>query len=278
MSKRQGLNIKDLNATLVEFQERYPTLLDDDLFVLWFLRSYISESETEAADALAGGARDKNIDAILVDDAAKAVFVIQGKYRKTLGAKSETRSDILGFADVAHRVCDPSDSSFKQYTDSMDGLTADKLKVARRKVQSKGYRLRLFFVTLGKVSPDQRNDAKSSVRRAKCDSAIEIIDAEQCMVIFGDYLDGVAPPIPTLDLEMEVNPNVRVNGVANRFDGDSGIESWVFSMRGDAIASLYDMAGIRLFARNVRGFLGSTTAVNDGLLQTRQTDACRLFY
>ena len=35
----------------------------DDLFVLWFLRSYITDSEDSAAEAISGGARDKGIDA-----------------------------------------------------------------------------------------------------------------------------------------------------------------------------------------------------------------------
>ena len=42
--------------------------------------------------------------------------------------------------------------------------------------------------------------------------------ASMAVVIYRDYLDGVAPPVPVLDLEMEQVPKVRVNAISNRFD------------------------------------------------------------
>lgn len=278
MAKKATLAIKDLNSILDELGERLTTLTEDDLFVAWFLRAYITESESEAASGVVGGPGDKNVDAVLIDDRAKTVFVVQAKYRRALGQKAENRSDLLGFADVAHRLCDPVESSFKQYVSDMDELTAQHIIDARKRIRGQDYRLRLFFVTLGRVSPTVVKDTRDTVRRVKCDSAIEILDGKRCMVILRDYLDGVAPPIPMLDLEMEATPGVRVNGIANRFDQGAGIESWVFSMRGDAVGSLYEQAGVRLFARNVRGFLGQSTAVNDGMVKTLASEPERFFY
>lgn len=88
-------------------------------------------------------------------------------------------------------------------------------------------------------------------------------------------MDGVAPPIPGLDLEMEKSPTVTVNGVSQRYDNQNNIESWVFSMRGDAVAEMFDYAGVRLFARNIRGFLGAKTVVNEGMLATLNTEPDR---
>ena len=88
----------DLRRELHEYRERYPKLGDDELFVLWFLRAFVTESEADAASALCGGPRDKSVDAVLIDEPARIVFVVQGKYRKTLAKKSEHRGDVTGFA------------------------------------------------------------------------------------------------------------------------------------------------------------------------------------
>jgi hypothetical protein len=39
----------------------------------------------------------------------------------------------------------------------------------------------------------------------------------------------------------------------------------VFSIRGGALAKVYEQSGVRLFARNIRGFLGLTTPINDAI-------------
>jgi hypothetical protein len=155
---------------------------------------------------------------------------------------------------------------------------ASRLKLARDRVRNDNYRVVLYFVTLGNVSDSHRKDADSLARKAKCEVTFEVIDGQRTMLLLRDYLDGVAPPIPTLDLEMEQGPHVRVNGVAQRYDDMNQIESWVFSMRGDAVAELFRYAGIRLFARNVRGFLGGSTQINQGMVKTLGAEPGRFFY
>jgi hypothetical protein len=77
---------------------------------------------------------------------------------------------------------------------------------------------------------------------------------------------------------MEAGGGVTVNGIAQRFDHAAQVESWVFSMRGDRIAELFERAGPRLFARNIRGFMGVQTAVNRGMVATLKTEPERFFY
>jgi hypothetical protein len=43
------------------------------------------------------------------------------------------------------------------------------------------------------------------------------------MLLLADYIDGVAPPVPSLDLEIET-------GIFHRYDSKTDIEAWVFSM------------------------------------------------
>lgn len=274
-----ALTITDLNSALEEIGERFTTLPIDDLFVLWFLRAFVTTSENQAAEAVSGGARDKGIDALLIDEDARTVFVVQGKYHNSIGAKSERRADVVSFAEVANQLGDPNDKAFSDYVGTTESLVKKQLKTARERILKRDYRIRLYFVTLGKVSAATQRDADAQAGKSKCaDATLEVIHATRLMLIFRDYLDGVAPPIPTLDLEMEKGPNVTVNSVAQRYDDRNEIESWVFSMSGDKVAELYNYAGIRLFARNIRGFLGESTAINKGMVATLDSEPDRFFY
>lgn len=157
----------------------------------------------------------------------------------------------------------------------MDAQVASLLKRARDKVQKRGFHVWLYYVTTGSVS---RGVVTEAQRRASPDTFVEIFDGKRVLLVLRDYLDGVAPPIPSVDLELESGPGVKVNGILQRFDEPNGIESWVISMRGDAVARLFTLGGPRLFARNIRGFLGQSTAINKGMIKTLDEHADRFFY
>ena len=67
----------DLRDQLHELREHFPKLKDDELFLVWFLRAFITESEDEAVKSLTGISRDKGIDAVFIDEPARIVFIIQ---------------------------------------------------------------------------------------------------------------------------------------------------------------------------------------------------------
>ena len=132
---------------------------------------------------------------------------------------------------------------------------------------------------LGKCSGALRDEAARIVRATDGATTFEIFGAhgKRIMLLLADYLDGVAPPVPSLDLEIESGAGVRTGCVFNRYDSKTDIESWVFSMSDASIASLYERAGTRLFARNVRGFLGSTE-INQGMEATLQGEPDYFWY
>ncbi len=95
--QRTKVNEKDLQRVLKELQEQFPKLAIDEVFVLWFLRAYLTEDENEAASSLCGGPGDKGVDAVLIDGATKVVSIIQGKYRKGVAELPETEAVIIQF-------------------------------------------------------------------------------------------------------------------------------------------------------------------------------------
>ncbi len=256
----------DLRREITDLHERFPRLSDDDLFLLWFLRAYVTDNEDQAAGSLVGGPGDKSVDAVFLDENARIVFIVQGKYRRKIGAKAEARNDVLSLAQLAESLWGSRRKFAALEQDASPEVQAC-LSAARERLKKRKYSLRLYYVTLGRCSKELAGEAERFVRGAGGAAQISIITGSDVLRILSDYLDGVAPPVPSLDLEVEAGHGSQV---VRRYDRKTGIGTWVFPMTGKAVKDLYTQAGIRLFARNVRGFLGNTD-INRSMEETLNT-------
>ncbi|MDP4237111.1 MAG: AIPR family protein, partial [Bacteroidota bacterium] len=203
------------------------------------------------------------------DDKARVVFVIQGKYRLSASVPSEQRSDVIALAQLGCTIVDDDNAAFKALLNKADEKIRHELEEARVNIRKKGYRLNLKFVTTGKVSPVHREEAESIVDRLsnityQCFSRIELLRLMQ------DYIEGAAPPVPNIQLP------VRGKEVFKRYDSTTGITSLIFTMAAKEVGDIFSDIGVRLFARNIRGFLGNTS-INKGM-QTTLTEEPELFW
>jgi hypothetical protein len=276
MALTRHLTEHHLKAELEDLGDRFPRLAKDGLFVAWFLRAFVTDSEDEAVEALTGVTKDKGIDAILIDDPAKMVFIVQGKYRRELGKTLEARADVVSFANLASDLASDN-GSFQSLIQDIDQLVRQRLQDARERIHRRKYRLHLYYLTAGKCSTSLVDEARHIVQRVDHPSSLDIFDSRRVLLLLSDYLDGVAPPVPSLDLEMESGQGVQAKGILQRLDKRTDIESWVFSMPGGAVGDIYRKAGSRLFARNVRGFLGSTE-INRGMESTIENEPEYFWY
>ena len=251
------LGLQDLREELRDLGSRFRGLSENDLFVLWFVQAYLVEDEDIAARALVGGSHDKSVDAVVIDDRARVVFLVQGKFRLRLNQGSESRSDVVAFADLGAVLWDDRDA-YRRFAEGLDPLVHARLDEARGRLQRRDrYKLHLLYVTTGSCSSSLRHEAEAIARGAKGLTEFEVFDGRGALGVYRDYLDGVAPPVRSLDLPVQASGRVA-SGVASRFDPSSQIESWVFTMSGKDVAKLFESTGVRLFARNIRGFLGGT--------------------
>lgn len=264
--KPSALTEQDLRHELAEWRDRYPRLKDDELFLVWFMRAFVTEDEKEAAESLTGGAGDKDADSIFLDDRAQIVYIIQGKHRREIWGKAESRQDVKSFAELALDLCG-EESFFKTRLKGASPNVLQKFQEARKRIIGHKWHLKLYYVTIGRVSSSLRDQAKSIVRRYGDIASLDIFDGHQVLMLLSDYLDGVAPPVPSLDLPLETGNGVLCKGPLFREDVKTGIEAWVFSMNASAVAEMFERAGVRVFARNVRGFLGKTE-INEGMQKT----------
>ena len=271
------VSFREIKDEVAQIRKTYPKLKDDSAFVLWFLRAFLADNEDNAQRALTGDTSDKGIDAILIDERAKQVNVIQGKFHYSLGEFSEKRNDVLSFADLGLLPWQRKDI-LEAYYDKLDPLVRQKFEELVSRVKHNKYELRLYYVTTGRCSESICKEALERTRQAEGSLSIAIIDAPEIITIFRDYIEGVAPAVPTLLLRIADEGAVHAEGVIHRFDAEKQIESWVFSMSAKDVGDMYARTGIKLFARNVRGYLGQSNDINEAMARTVRNEPHNFWY
>ena len=271
---RVKVSLNDLKEEVSLIRKNHPKLKEDDAFVLWFLRAFLADSEDQALKALTGATGDKNIDAILVDERLRQVHLVQGKFRQS--DYTEKRSDVLAFADLSNYPWEDK-SVLQAFYSRLDSRVREKFDELLRHVHSDKYELRLYYVTTGRCSKTIVDEAKARVQQAEGPVELFIFDINDVLTIFKDYLEGVAPAVPTLLLPLASEGPIQNDGAVHRYDPRTGIESWVFTMSAKDVGDMYAKAGIRLFARNIRGYLGNTE-INKAMAKTATDEPDNFWY
>jgi hypothetical protein len=266
---------KDLQHQLNDLRERYPKPKDDELFVAWFMQCFVTDTEAQGVSSLVGGSHDKGLDALYIDSGAKKVFLVQGKYHQKIDGGTEKRADVMAFAQLARTLSDPDE--YKAFRKGLAPAAAGKTDEARKRIEQQGYRLHLYYVTTGKVSESLRSEAQKSVKLLGNGACFEAFDGKTVLRLLSDFLDGVAPPVPELEFELESGSGIANTSVLQRYDQNARIESWVVPVAVAQIADLYESVGVRLFARNVRGYLGNTE-INKNLKHTLEHEPEYFWY
>lgn len=273
--KEPGL--ADIRSGINEIRRANPGMSIDDAFVLWFLTAYLTDSTDEARKALVGGAGEKDSDAILVDHRNRIINVVQGKFRQDLD-KSENRQSVVSLARVA--ALPWNKEKWDAYQSRLDPFVLKRLSEAITYIRKREYRLSLYFVTTGRCSTGICEEAEqlalddSEGHESSVD--FRVVQGGQLLSVYKDYLDGVAPAIGLMRLPI-LHDGSGSSGLLRRHDPASGIESWIFSMASRDVGGLYDRAGIRLFARNIRGFLGDSD-INKAMSATVKEDPENFWY
>lgn len=267
-----AVDMAGLAIEIGDLRELFPALKDDELFVQWFLTAYVADDPAAAAIALVGGSKDKSVDAVFIDHEADKVAIVQGKY-STVGKSAEPRSDVMAFADLADVLTD--DDKFATWLQDSAPAAREKMKAAKQAIAKKGYGLQLLYVTTRTVSGALRAEAEKRARSGV--TQLTIFQRSDVLALLRDYLDGVAPPVPMVELPIETAP---ASGVINRFDPQTKINSWIFSAKAGDVADLYTRFGTKIFARNIRGYLGhgDESSVNGAIKQTLAKDPVHFWY
>jgi hypothetical protein len=240
----------DLKKDVLELRDRHPHLSLDNAFVAWFLRAFVTNTEEDAVASIKGGAKDKSTDGVYIDNTSRLVFIIQGKYHQN-SEPTASRPDVLALADLGRAMMIEKKDTFDILIKKANASVNHGLTEARNVIHKKGYGLVVQFVTTGKISNTHLEEAEQ--RLDDWDNCrFDAYTKSDLLKLMQDYLEGAAPPTPTISIP------VAGTEVFNRFDKKIGVSSWIFSASGKQVGSLFNEIGIRLFARNIRGYLGNT--------------------
>jgi len=257
--------LSTLRTEIAQLKKRHRLASDDATFVFWYCNVCLTDSVEGALNAITGRAGDINVDAIFLDHAAQTVFLVQAKYRASVDA-TEKRNDLLALQELGDALCDGGDK-LEAHIRSAEAVVASRLKEARERVRRQNYHVALHFVTTGRVS----SPLFKEFERNEYELEFAILDHRRILRLFADYLEGAVPPVPTLDLQL-----ARKEALYSH-DDRRHVQSWVVTMTAAGVARLFKQAGARIFARNIRGFLGSTD-INKGMRHTLRRDPERFWY
>ena len=217
-----------------------------------------------------GGGRDKGVDAIFIDHETRGVYIIQGKYHQGSKIPSEKRSDIIALADLGRSLLLDNSEMFKALLNKADAVVKQALEDARSMLRRRNYRLILQFVTTGKVSPTHRTEAEQRIEDWET-ACFESFSRPELLSLMQDYIEGAAPPVPSILIPIEGGEFFK------RYDAKTGITSWIVTVSGAKIGELFNTIGVRLFARNIRGYQGNTK-INKGIHYTLKNEPEYFWY
>jgi hypothetical protein len=244
-----------LNAYVDELRREFFDASDSDLFTAWFMLACAAVDKADTAmAALTDGPNDRNLDAVHFDHDAETLYLVQSKYRTRVKSTAEQEKDVLAFVDVARRLYTEDVSQFNEFVDGLREDLRPVMMKAREALLEKTYRLQMLYVTTGHFSEKVSNSASTLFRKhaGQERAALGRIDGERLAAVADDYEIGVAGLVE----DVEVG---AVHGSMSSFqDGRTGISSWVFAAKAEDVAAMYDRFSIRLFDRNVRGYMGET--------------------
>ncbi len=254
-----------VHRAVAEVRDEYPNLKDDNAFVAWFAEAYLVASREVAVDGLVGAAKDMGVDGVYIDNQLGRVELVQGKYHKVSAVQGKALGD---FAEVGLRFADPSSQA--EWEDANPKAQA-LLLAGHHAVHKKKYALALYFATTGKVSAAT---LATATKRAKAGGYFfEVVDEDRVPYVLQDWLEGAAPPLPQLAVRV-IGPQPLKHS-----HGGHGSVAWVFTTTGHELKDLHEKAGDRLFARNVRGYLGvDSSRVNAAIRKTAAADPSRFWY
>ena len=237
------------------FNQRFSN--DGQRFVAWYLRNVLFRDMNETRDDIIDGARDKQIDAIVIDDDNSLIRIVQGKFIKGGVVDAEPLREVL--------------SSWIQIKDLARLQNIANTKLQRRLSEFaaalyEDYEISFELITTGKLTESAQDDLETFQKElAKLgesddlDAMIHVIDNDELRRRYEYAIESDNPSI---------NYKLSLGGSKFMFHEIAGTPVIVVAL---SLKECIKLPGIKdgtLFQKNVRQSLGSSNAVNKGIRST----------
>lgn len=261
----------ELKKELRSLGERNSSQLrDTELFVVWYLLATSVENEATAFAALTDNHKESGVDAVHIDRSLGVVTLVQGKFRNTLMGTAESPKDLEYFFKWGRLLLDPQSNDFKQELVRLAPKVSAKLKEAREfLIRSTSARLSMHYASTGKFARDAAHHWESKAIRLTHDRgarvSFRLVNGQKALQLFEMWMRTAAPPVDEVELVALSEP-IHVDLKTK------GITTLLATVAGDEMGKLGTTYGKRIFARNIRGYLGIKTEVNRDMASTLNND------
>ena len=237
---------------------------DGERFLAWYLRNIYQRSAVQARDDITDGAHDKEIDALIVDDEKRKIFIFQGKFFTSTAVDGSPLQEVLS---AWMRIRD-----IPSLQEAANARLKPKLEAVAEALKE-DYEVVFELVTTGRLTDAARTDLdafqNSIADFEHPEASIVLVDAETIESRLDEALATDRPKLRhTINLKVGHYLSLDVGGVKTVLAAVPLSECVKLPGIGDG----------RLFRKNVRQSLGLTNKVNKGLKQTIQGDTPHFFF
>jgi AIPR protein len=237
------------------FQQRFSN--DGERFVAWYLRNILFRDMNETRDDITDGGKDKQIDAIVIDDDKSLVHIVQGKFIQGGSVDSEPLREVL--------------SAWLQIKDLARLQNVANQKLQRRLAElaaalDEDYEVSFELITTGTLTEAALHDLEAFQQelariseKEDFDAMIHVINNDELRRRYDYAIESDNP---------SVNYMLKLSGSKYMFHEIAGTPVVIAAV---PLKECINLPGIKdgtLFQKNVRQSLGSSNTVNKGIRST----------
>lgn len=244
------------------YQENYPN--DGQRFVAWYLRNIHNLDPNEAKYCMTDGANDKQIDAVYIDDDARTIYIIQGKfYNGTIDAEP-IREVVAAWLEMKNLEKLQSQSNNKLQV---------KINEISEALNDEDYSLCFELVTTGELTPSATKDWESFQEQINDDenlsATFNLVDKDGLQMRYDDSLNKNRPYV-NYDFQLEPQKFMALS--------INDVNAVIAAIPLKECLKIPGIKEGRLFRKNVRQSLGMNNRVNKGIANTIKNDAENFFF
>jgi len=244
------------------YQQHFPN--DGQRFVAWYVRNIHAQDASQARYCITDGSDDKQIDAIVIDDDAQAVYVVQGKFIATQAVDAAPLREVLSswvqLKDLA-ALQQNANNRLKQRLTDLSAALDD------------GYDVHFELITTGELTDAARNDLalfqKELAASDDLPATLTLVNTDELQ---RRYELSLEKENPFLKHELTLVPGKYMS---MEMAGTAVIVAAVPLKSCLAFPGIKDGA---LFQKNVRQSLGLSNSVNKQIKATIYGDKHRDFF
>ena len=263
--------MNEFNEYMKEIEDNVG-LSADNAFVYWFLM-YNYDDEKLADKAITGISGDKGIDAIWIDYERETVNILQAKFRKQWGGTTETRSDVFNPLHITEIFS--NEEAKKEFFKNLDSKITRDLNAAIKLVKEQHYKINLYYITTGKISGPHRKEVTRDAERSGV--SYDIYDHKQLKLVWENWQEGMQPAPGEYKLPIETGQRGD-DPIIYKVDAQRNIETWIVTVSSKNIGIMLEDKKKRIFAKNIRGFLGPGTEINKAMIKTIEDEPENFWY